>query len=84
MIKGYCEICARVTWAEFYFRCGSISHKLDTDGHEVAKMMVDTRLTKILAKNEEKKSSSDSKSIKPNRKVSRSKKDARKKEKCLI
>ena len=52
--------------------------------HEVAKMMVDTRLTKILAKNEEKKSSSDSKSIKPNRKVSRSKKDARKKEKCLI
>ena len=52
--------------------------------HEVAKMMVDTRLTKILAKNEDKKSSSDSKSIKPNRKVSRSKKDARKKEKCLI
>jgi len=34
-IQGYCEICERVTWAEFYFRCGGISHKLDTDGHEV-------------------------------------------------
>ena len=31
-IQGYCELCSMVTWAQFYFRCGS--HKTGSDGHE--------------------------------------------------
>ena len=44
VIQGFCEICARVTWAEFYFRCGSVSHKLDTDGHEVPRDLSESNL----------------------------------------
>ena len=50
--------------------------------YEVAKMMVDTRLTKTLARNQAKEKNNEAKSIKPtSRKMSRSKKD---KQKCLI
>ena len=35
-IQGHCDICQKITWAVFYFRCGNISHKADTDGHDTA------------------------------------------------
>ena len=50
--------------------------------YEVAKMMVDTRLTKTIARNKAKEMNNEAKSVKPmGRKVSRAKKD---KQKCLI
>ena len=53
--------------------------------YEVAKMMVNTRLTKTLARNNAKETSKESKSIKPmTRKISKSKKDKGGKQKCLI
>ena len=53
--------------------------------YEVAKMMVNTRLTKTLARNTAKETSKESKSIKPmTRKISKSKKDKGGKQKCLI
>lgn len=47
-IQGHCETCQKETWALFYFRCGNISHRADTDGHNTAALdLVKVNETKL-------------------------------------
>ena len=33
-LQGYCELCQHEAYVVFYFRCRSVRHKMNSDGHE--------------------------------------------------
>ena len=47
-IRGQCETCQQDTWVVFYFRCGHVSHKTDTEGHDTVPLdLVRTNVSQI-------------------------------------